>query len=402
MNLADYRRDLTISLNDARVASKEYYFRRKGQRKWYPFHDCIGFIPFERTRVPPQRQAFYTGLCDLSAQFAEPIFSKDWHIDFRIMMCHNENEERFKFLRDAATIRGHEKIICEPLDVGFGKSELIIFAPSKYLADDLLMNINAANLLFSGYSPREVDETSTSLTSPLLRTKEYTHSGSVGIEGIYSSAVWVSRAWDSEQSRRALARLWHSTRIFYRHPLDAHPRYGQDFLDQHFDFHYTAYALAIVAAYSAIEELGFVPRKKGPDPIWSGGKWSPTTRHQLEAELRKRNVDVKTNVNWIFRGPVTPIENEYKPELFKVPTWHNGRVRDLLISITDAILISSAIRNRIAAHETKALTKLLSVNDLTNVQSTVKTLLLALWDMDWLQSGSIADYRQLEFRKGKF
>jgi hypothetical protein len=134
---------------------------------------------------------------------------------------------------------------------------------------------------------------------------------------------------------------------------------------------------AIVSAYSAIEDLGLELRVTRKNPSKINGEWNPIVKSELEQRLSGANIRFNDPILWTRRGPITKIEKKRAtPVLAKVP-WARGiHIRDCEISLIDAIAYSKWLRNEVASHNTKDLTKVISVYDVLNVQHLVRRLLL--------------------------
>jgi len=133
---------------------------------------------------------------------------------------------------------------------------------------------------------------------------------------------------------------------------------------------------AIVSAYSAIEDLGLEVRASQKKPSRINGEWNPLVREDLESRLEKANIDLKETILWTIRGPMRNIERKRGIPILEKAPWARGPVRDAEIKIIDAIAYSDWLRDCVASHGVKALTKVLSPYDVVNVQHLTRRLLL--------------------------
>ena len=82
-------------------------------------------------------------------------------------------------------------------------------------------------------------------------------------------------------------------------------------------------------------------------------------------------------VLWSIRGPVRRIERGRPLPAGTSPSWVGGIVRDRRLAVTDAIAYSDYLRDRVAAHGSRDVTRSLPPHDVVNVQGLARFLLLA-------------------------
>ena len=381
MNLNALRRVCTVTLGES-----PYYVRVGGQRVWRHMPDCLGFAPTSNRQIRAQRYSYRTRLFDIDRLICEPVFARKWHIDFRQVFCTNENESRFDLdvmrgTTHTATIRN------QPKHYGIGHPEALIFAPDEALANDVMIHVNAAMLLFNGYAPFESDDVFAQPDKycslefpPNIRPAEQ-RNRAVATSGVYHSCCYVARIWEQERTRLALARLSHSANIAYHHWMDAAPNVSL-FVD--FDrttFRFTAYALAITSAFSALEELRLEPRHRPGEHVLKDGQWNERVVSELRGRLLEFGVDPDQEVIWLARGAPTLVERRVAPPSRKRASWAGWKVRDRLVPLSEAILLSARIRHRASSHATKTETRALTPVDLLNVHATCRAALLSIAKM---------------------
>ncbi len=280
-----------------------------------------------------------------------------------------------------------EAIKTEPARYLIGFPEALIFAPDEALANDVLTHINAAMLLFNGYAPFDDDDVVAhpdaycSLSYPPGTYSTDARTSSTGTAGVYHSCCYVARIWENGHARLALARLSHAARIIYHHWMDASPSIA---LIPDFDrtaFSFTAYALAITSAFSAIEELRLEPRHRHGEQVFKDGQWNERIKTELRDRLTARGLDPDEEVVWLARGAPTLVERRVAPPSGKRASWARWKVRDRLVPLSEAILLSARIRHRASSHATKAETRALTPVDLLNVHATCRALLLGVAGM---------------------
>jgi len=133
---------------------------------------------------------------------------------------------------------------------------------------------------------------------------------------------------------------------------------------------------AIIAAYSAIEELGLEIRTSQKKPSKIRGKWNPEVKVEFEERLKKSKINLKESLLWTIRGPKRRIELERAPDILDKAPWSRGMVRDAEIELIDAINYASWLRSFVASHKMKEISKTVSPYDVTNVQHLARRLIL--------------------------
>lgn len=135
-------------------------------------------------------------------------------------------------------------------------------------------------------------------------------------------------------------------------------------------------AQAIVAAFSAIEELDFEVKASPQKPSKIDGKWNPVVLEDLKSRLTRAGIRDSETIVWMLRIPNTRIERKYAPPKGDRPSWATFGVRDRLVPMVDAIHYSGLLRSRVSAHRMHDLTRSLSIYDVVNVQHLARKLIL--------------------------
>lgn len=164
-------------------------------------------------------------------------------------------------------------------------------------------------------------------------------------------------------------------------PHSANPKYGQLFENYNAEYSYhTKAAFAIIAAFSAIEEMGLEIRSSAQKPRFldnNSGKWNPVVLSDSNKRLEEIGIKDTERIDWIFRGKPTKVEEELKPYFGEDSEWVDGEsVRDKSLSFPEAIHNASYLRNFIASHKFNELTAFISPYDVFNMQNLVRRLLL--------------------------
>lgn len=201
-------------------------------------------------------------------------------------------------------------------------------------------------------------------------------------ENGYLGCRIAQAAWAESKFVYAIEKLKLSWRLDWFTPHSASPRHGQVFDNEHPEYHYqTDAAFAIIAAFSAIEELGLEIRSSSKNPRFvdaDTGEWNPDVRQNAEKRLTDAGVNINEKFYWVHRGEPTMIESEMKPILGDESEYADGNVvRDRDMELVDAIHYVSWIRNFVAAHRFSELTKTISPYDVYNSQSLARRLIMS-------------------------
>jgi hypothetical protein len=189
-------------------------------------------------------------------------------------------------------------------------------------------------------------------------------------------------AWADTKFIYSIEKLKLSWRLDWFTPHSASPRHGQIFDNEHPEYHYhTDAAFAIIAAHSAIEELGLEIRSSSKKPRFSdvdAAEWNPDVKADAEKRLSDAGVDIAEKFHWVHRGEPTKVEEEIKPILGDESYYSDGKtVRDRDMDLVDAIHYVSWLRNFVAAHRFSELAQSISPYDVYNAQGIARRLIIA-------------------------
>lgn len=172
-------------------------------------------------------------------------------------------------------------------------------------------------------------------------------------------------------------------------PYSANPRYGQLF-DNNSPIYseHVNQLMAIVSAYSVIEELGCEIRSSKENPRFLDNQtcqWNDKVWKETENRLQSKNIDTSYKFQWTLRGGDTIIHKDFKYHLFgeESPSNDRAEVKDRMLHIIEAIQFSSYLRNMVAAHKFTSKSSAISPYDLHNVQMVARYLImqyLGIWD----------------------
>ncbi len=201
----------------------------------------------------------------------------------------------------------------------------------------------------------------------------------------------LNKSYGDDSIQYAIEKYKLSLEINSMTPHSANPKYGQMFDHYNVDKRYhTSGAFAIIAAFSAVEELGLEIRsspKKHRFIDNEKGVWNPTVLNDLKERLEKIGITQENTFDWIFRGEKTEVEKDLKPYFGHDSQWTkiNEEVRDKTLTFPEAIHNLSYLRNFIASHKFKELTQFISPYDIFNAQSLARNLILrtlGIWQVD--------------------
>jgi hypothetical protein len=158
--------------------------------------------------------------------------------------------------------------------------------------------------------------------------------------------------------------------------MDLEPWYSPHLRISSFPDDHVMFSHAIISAYSVLEDLGLELRASPTRPSRLNGNWNPVVRQDLDQRLARAGVDLGEKLLWTVRGPKRRIERRRPmPEATKA-SWSGWFVRDSEFAIADAIANADWLRDRVASHAAKELTRALSPYDVVNVQHLARRLLL--------------------------
>lgn len=174
----------------------------------------------------------------------------------------------------------------------------------------------------------------------------------------------------------AVAKYKFSLSLYSVHHVDLEPWRSPHLAISTFPGDHVMFSHAIISAYSTVEDLGLEIRASVNKPSRINGQWNPAVKQELEERLEKEHIDLRETILWTVRGPKRRIEKKRPIPVVKQAPWSKWIVRDSELHITDAIAYADWLRDRVASHSVKDLTKLLSPYDVVNVQHLARRLLL--------------------------
>lgn len=266
---------------------------------------------------------------------------------------------------------------------------LVLHSDNEDEADNIIRLICAASVVLDGFAAQYRLPTSSfpldkerpdleSLFANVFRSSGYFELF-VNMDNLSVAVALAAKAWRDYRVIYAIHKLAESYNTESVTPWSMHPRHGQVFQKHTASFaSHVGTAIAINLAYSAIEELGVSIFSSKENPRWLNGRtfeWNPKVLADLEARLRSIGVEQSDAVDWISRGEVTealvhPVRDS--PADFS----DRAAVRDVKLSIPDAINRCQYLRNFLTAHAFAKETALLGPYEVYNVQQVARFLIL--------------------------
>jgi hypothetical protein len=174
----------------------------------------------------------------------------------------------------------------------------------------------------------------------------------------------------------AVSKYKFSIFLYSVYHVDLEPFSSQHLAVSSFPWDHVMFSHAIISAYSAIEDLGLELRASSRNPSRINGQWNPIVKQELEARLLGSHVDLTETILWTIRGPRRKTERKRAIPAIAKADWARWTVRDSEVHITDAIAYADWLRDCVASHGVKNLTKVLSPYDVVNVQHLARRLIL--------------------------
>jgi hypothetical protein len=112
------------------------------------------------------------------------------------------------------------------------------------------------------------------------------------------------------------------------------------------------------------------------DPVTA--EWNPLVLEDIKKRLAEAGVNPEHKVYWILRGDESISETAIKPTLGTPAPYSDSQVvRDLELTLPEALHFCSYIRNIMTAHKLREVSAYLGPYDVHNVQSVARLLILS-------------------------
>lgn len=174
----------------------------------------------------------------------------------------------------------------------------------------------------------------------------------------------------------AVAKYKFSLSLYAVHHVDLEPFRSPHLRLSSFPGDHVMFSHAIISAYSVVEDLGLQVRASSSKPSRIRGEWNPVVKQDLEHRLSDSGVGIGETIVWTVRGPKRKTEMKRAVPVAARALWSGWNVHDAELHITDAIAYAAWLRDCVASHGVKDLTRALSPYDVVNVQHLARRLLL--------------------------
>jgi hypothetical protein len=277
---------------------------------------------------------------------------------------------------------------------------LVIHSDDEDEVDNIVHLICAACVVLDGFATRNSRPTMSfpidkepsdleSLFENVFRSTGY-FERFVNMDNLPVAAALAAKAWADPRLIYAIHKLAESYETESVTPWSMHPRNGQIFQKHTASFaSHVGTSIAINLAYSVIEELGLSIFSSKENPRWLNNQtfeWNPKVLEKLETKLSSIGIGQDEVINWISRGEAT--EALVHPVRETPADFSDGAmVRDVKLSIPDAINRCQYLRNFMTAHAFAKETPLLGPYEVYNVQQVARFLILkrcAIWQV-WIK-----------------
>jgi hypothetical protein len=203
-------------------------------------------------------------------------------------------------------------------------------------------------------------------------------------EGAVYACHIADRAWGDLVAVYAIQKYKLSLSLDSFTPHSANPRHGQVFENARDDYLYHVNAgYAILAAYGVVEELGLEIRSSQERKRFINGEWNVDVYNDCVDRLEGAGANADEPFSWVLRGEPTDLHREIDHHLKTTQGFQQGgEVRDVEMSLVEALHAVSVIRNFIFAHKFDEVAGSVSPYDVFNAQSLARRLILSylgLW-----------------------
>ncbi|MDX0605801.1 hypothetical protein GOD78_27020 [Sinorhizobium medicae] len=300
--------------------------------------------------------------------------------------------KRYKFHKS-----GHSEVVqpCALADLGSLREgethgQLLVVEAETTEVNNIIQLIRAANVVVEGFPDQKYGNPSgfeipddaseeASIYKNLFQTTGFFELFSFKMERPVAVAMAVN-AWSDRRIVYAIHKLSKSYETEAITPWSAHPRYGQIFEKHSGEFSdHVRSSIAINLAFSAIEEMNLQVNSSAKNPRWLGKEytWNPPVLKDITSRLEKAGINPEKIVNWVVRGDET--ELVIQPARDRFSAYSDGQiVRDIELSLPDAIHACSYLRNFVTAHAFGKETPRLGPYEVYNVQQVARFLVLSI------------------------
>ena len=297
--------------------------------------------------------------------------------------------KRYKFCKSGHTEVARPGALADygSLREGETHGQLLVVEAEETEANNIIKLIRAANVVVEGFPDQKYgnppgfkipDDTSgqISIFKNVFQTTGFFEVFSFKSERPVAVAMAVS-AWSDRRIVYAIHKLSQSYETEAITPWSTHPGHGQIFEKQSGEFSdHVRTSIAINLAFSAIEEMDLQVKSGRDKPRWLDKEWNPAVLDDIKSRLEKAGINPERTVDWVVRGSET--EPTIQPARGRSSSYSDGQtVRDIELSLPDAIHACSYLRNFMTAHAFGRETPRLGPYEVYNVQQVARLLILS-------------------------
>lgn len=192
---------------------------------------------------------------------------------------------------------------------------------------------------------------------------------------------WQYAAFKLFSSFAQVGISWHET-----HPDEYHFNPAKKF---RWSSDHVRLTTALTLAYAAIEELGLTVRPlaigtKEPRSKLPSGEWVPEVIANVQERLSKAHVHTRQALVWAIRGAVRKHERVKKIRAAGPTSWTRGVIRDVYVSVPDALEHARWLRNKVTGHRIDDRARSLTIYEVYNVQMLARFLIISATNA-WLR-----------------
>lgn len=300
--------------------------------------------------------------------------------------------KRYKFRKSGHSELMHPEALSDFGSPGVGEThgQLLVVEAEGTEANNIIQLIRAANVVVEGFPDHkhgnplgfEISNDASeqaSIFKNIFQTGGFFEFFSFKLERPVAVAMAVN-AWSDRRIVYAIHKLSMSYETEAITPWSAHPRYGQIFEKHSGEFSdHVRSSIAINLAFSAIEEMRLQVNSSREKPRWLDKEytWNPQVLKDITYRLEKAGIDPDRIIDWVVRGDET--ELAIQPARDRFSAHSDGQVvRDIELSLPDAIHACSYLRNFVTAHAFGKATPLLGPYEVYNVQQVARFLVLSI------------------------
>lgn len=310
----------------------------------------------------------------------------DWSLRLR-----PDPSERFWFTQHGWRSLSHPTSLgCQGTEESPG--QLIVVEADELIANNIIQLVCASHDVIEGNPSERIGLRSAieipndsaeqqNLFRNVFQTKGYfgqfVHQPEIPVALYMATKAWLDKSivYAIHKLSQSVAResiTWWST----------HPRHGQVFeksSEHHADQVNTS--VAINLAFSAIEELQLQVKSDAKSKRWLDNvtaEWNPLVLEDIKNRLAEAGVNPEHKVSWILRGDESISEASIRPTLGTPAPYSDSQVvRDLELTLPEALHFCSYIRNFMTAHKLREVSAYLGPYEVHNVQSVARLLILS-------------------------